>query len=86
MSCDCCLIYIFAQSAVESFHFLQPAQLSATFLLKSMLQVSTGESDHMGKLQMMCTWNVFPWFSRIPHKRPWSRTVKAVFNLRVFRW
>ena len=86
MSYDCCLIQIFAQSAAESCHFPQPAQLSAALLLKSTLQVSTGESGHMGKLQIMWTWNVSLWFSRITHKRPWSRTVKAVVNLRVLWW
>jgi len=38
--------------------FPQPAQVSAAILLKTMLQVSNGESGHMGKLQMTCTWSV----------------------------
>lgn len=76
----------FVQSAAETCHFLQPAQVSAAILLKTMLQVSNGESGHMGKMQMTCTWSVSPWFSRITHKQPWSKTVKGVVKPRVLRW
>ena len=38
--------------------FPQPAPVSAATLSKTMLQVSNGESGHMGKLQMTCTWSV----------------------------
>lgn len=76
----------FVQSAAETCHFPQPAQVSATILLNTMLQVSNGESGHMAKLQMTCTWSVSPFFSRITHKQPWSKMVKGVVKPRVLRW
>ena len=62
---ECCLIYIFVQTAAETCHFPQPAQVSAAILLKAMLQVSNGETGHMGKMQVTCTWSMSPQFSQI---------------------
>jgi len=66
--------------------FPQPAQVSATILLKAMLQVSHGETGHMGKLQVTCTWNVSPQFSQITHKRSWSTRVKGKAKQGILRW
>ena len=70
------LFKIFAHLAAESCHFPQLLQLSAAILLKSMLQVSSGKSSHIGKLEMTWTWIVSYWLGRIHLRRLWSKVAK----------
>ena len=60
--------------------FPQPAHDSATILLKAMLQVSYEETGHMGKLQVMGTWNVSLQICQIIHRRSRSTRVKGKAN------
>ena len=63
--------------------FPQPAQDSATILLKALLQVSYEEMSHMGKLQVTGTWNVSLQISQIIHIRSRSTRVKGKANQRI---
>lgn len=83
---DCCLIQIFVQAAAETCQFPQPAQVSAAILLKAMLLVSHGETGHMGKIQVTCTWNVSLQINQITHKQSWSTRVKGKDKQGILWW
>ena len=76
MFCVYCLIYIFAHLAAKSCHFPQLLQLSTAILWKSMLQVSSGNSSHMGKSEMMWTWIVSYWLEQNHLRRLRSKVAK----------
>ena len=81
----------FVHTAAETCHFPQLLQLSAAILWNYMLQVSTRETSHMGRLGMTWTWFVSYWFKQTRPKKlrskpsTWKSTMEFHVGWTLFR-